>query len=97
MTWGFGVEGVENLRFCIEKFNIDEYEELFRVYIILEMEVEFSEFSARHWTNLWVSYEGSGLSSEPAWFTADDVTQHWEDNRRTKANGKARDFIVSIN
>lgn len=40
--------GVENLRFCIEKSNIDENEELVRVYINLEMEVESSEFSKRH-------------------------------------------------
>ena len=28
MTWGFGVEGVENLVFLMEDFNTDEYEEL---------------------------------------------------------------------
>lgn len=31
MTRGFGVVGVENLRFCIENSNTDEYDELFGV------------------------------------------------------------------
>ena len=41
---------VKNLRFCMVKSKMDEYEELFWVKITLEMEVvELSEFCKRHW------------------------------------------------
>lgn len=80
MTWGFGVVGVENLRFCIEKSNIDENEELFRVYITLEMEEKLSECIDRQWRNKF-----SSGTEEVAWMLP-KVTQQWYDKRRTKTN-----------